>query len=145
MSDPARLADSVPPGFVDPRLGGFAGDLGPILRHDREGQVVSGFLVDARHCNPSGDCHGGWLSTFADVTMVRMARFGQAGMGQSGEGRWVTTALSLDFLRPVLVGDWVESDCLRLPAGARSCAVQGVARVRGVVVLRMNAAFRQIG
>lgn len=142
MADLTALAeacapDPVPAGFVDPRAGGFVGALGPILRHDRADQVVSGFVVAERHCNPFGICHGGWLSTFADVSMVRMAA--------NGEGRWVTAGLSVDFLKPVPLGAWVESDCLRLPQGARTCLVQGVARARGEVVLRMNATFRQIG
>ena len=133
----SETADPVPSGFVDPQVGGFVGALGPILRDDRADQVVSGFVVEPRHCNPFGVCHGGWLSTFADVTMARMAA--------SGEGRWVTAGLSVDFVKPVPLGVWVQSDCVRIRQGARTCLVQGVARARGEVVLRMNATFRQIG
>jgi uncharacterized protein (TIGR00369 family) len=142
MAEPAPIADAqsvdrIPQGFFDPEVGGFAGALGPILRSDQCEQVVSGFIVDARHCNPYGVCHGGWLSTFADVSMTRMA--------STGEGRWVTSNLSVDFIKPVPLGVWVQSDCMRLRHGERACLVQGVAHVGGEVVLRMNATFRRIG
>ncbi len=116
VADVEHLRDPIPEGFVDPRVGGFAGNLGPILRREREGGPVSGFLVETRHCNPYASCHGGWLSTFADIALVRVA--------DDGAGRWVTAGLLIDFLRPVPLGAWVESDCIRLPQGARSCTVR---------------------
>jgi uncharacterized protein (TIGR00369 family) len=122
--------------FVDPEVSGFVGNLGPVLRADRSGQVVSGFFVEERHCNPSLTCHGGWLCTFADVAMVREA-------ARQG-GRWVTAGISVDFLSPVKLGSWVESDCVTIPVGSRTCLVQGVARVDGIPVLRMNGNFRRV-
>ncbi|MDP3676315.1 MAG: PaaI family thioesterase [Novosphingobium sp.] len=97
---------------------------------------MSGFFVEQRHCNPADICHGGWLSTFADVAMVRQA-------GRDG-GRWVTAGLAVDFLRPVPLGSWIESDCAVPSRGSRTCIVQGVARTGGEPVLRMNATFRRV-
>lgn len=141
ISDPVNAgtdADPLQPGpdFFDPQVKGFVGNLGPVLRAERADKIVSGFHVEERHCNPFQMCHGGWLCTFADVAMVREA-------ARQG-GRWVTAGISVDFLAPVRLGSWVESDCAVLPAGSRTCIVQGVARVDGVPVLRMNGTFRRI-
>ena len=127
----------VPPqGFVDPAIGGFVGTLGPIYRCDEGGASHSGFYVEVRHCNPSGICHGGWLSTFADVAMVRQA--GQPGMGA------LTLGMSLDFLEAVPEGAWVESRCETVRISGRTVHVHGIATVDGRSVLRMNGTFRLI-
>lgn len=128
--------DTIPDGFFDPNVAGFVGNLGPIYRMDRDGHVLSGFVVEERHCNPSGSCHGGWLSTFADVSLAR-----EAGQGSDGV---VTMSMAIDFLRPVREGHWVESRCEVVRKTATTCFVHGIATAAGETVLRMNAIFRQI-
>ncbi|MBK6799931.1 MAG: PaaI family thioesterase [Novosphingobium sp.] len=99
------------------------------------GHAVSGFFVEERHCNPRGICHGGWLSTFADIAMVRQATVNRA------HGA-LTISMAVDFLEAVPLGSWVESRCEIVREADRIVHVQGVALVDGRAVLRMNGTFR---
>jgi uncharacterized protein (TIGR00369 family) len=128
------MQDGVPEGFIDPRIGGFVGDLGPVYRHDCDGHVRSGFFVRQAHCNPADICHGGWLSTFADVSLVR-----QAGLTASP---LVTISLAVDFLDAVQIGEWVESRCEIVRRTNSMVFAQGTAHAKGRAVLRMNGIFR---
>ncbi|RYE50763.1 MAG: PaaI family thioesterase, partial [Hyphomicrobiales bacterium] len=40
---------------------------GPMFARHGAGRVDLGFRVEERHCNIWKNCHGGWLSTLADV------------------------------------------------------------------------------
>jgi acyl-coenzyme A thioesterase PaaI-like protein len=125
---------TLPEGFVDPENGGFTGNIGPIFQQKTEGQVHSGFHVEQRHCNPQAICHGGWLSTFADVALVRQ--------GSLIAQPLVTISLTVDFIGAAHLGEWVESRC-EIASHTRSMVfVQGTATANGRAALRMNAIFR---
>jgi uncharacterized protein (TIGR00369 family) len=99
-------AGDAPAGFRPLTLGGsdeFLGIVGP-LHGKREGtEMVLGFRVERRHCNPIGICHGGMLSTFADMTMAVGANVA------ARIGRFLpTVSLASDFLAPAPLGSWVE-------------------------------------
>lgn len=125
----------IPEGFFDPQLRGFVAHNGIIWRRNDPGHAVSGFYVEERHCNPRGICHGGWLSTFADIAMVRQATVGRAGGA-------LTINMAVDFLEAVPLGAWIESRCETVRDTGTIVHVQGVALVEGRVVLRMNGTFR---
>jgi acyl-coenzyme A thioesterase PaaI-like protein len=125
---------SIPDGFSDPTVSGFAGNNGPIYRREIEGNVLSGFLVEQRHCNPQRTCHGGWLSTFADVGQVRQGRLVASPL--------VTISLTVDYLDAAQLGEWVESRC-EVARHTRSMVfLQEMASANGRPVLRMNGTFR---
>ena len=130
-AEPRKL----PEGFFDPQLRGFVAHNGTIWRRNDPGHAVSGFYVEEHHCNPRGICHGGWLSTFADIAMVRQATVNRA------HGA-LTMSMAVDFLEAVPLGSWVESRCEIVREADRIVHVQGVALVDGRPVLRMNGTFR---
>ena len=124
-------------GFTDPQVGGFAAAMGPILQRIEDGQSIAGFVVETRHCNPSGTCHGGWLSTFADVTLARQAHL-DLGAGASLR----TVSLTVDFLDAARPSEWVEGRARLMRATGTLAFLEGEARVGTRAVLRMNAIFR---
>jgi acyl-coenzyme A thioesterase PaaI-like protein len=130
------MEQTIPEGFVDPENGGFTGNIGPIYQHKSEGLVCSGFYVQQRHCNPQATCHGGWLSTFADVALVRQ--------GSLVASPLVTISLTVDFIDAALLGEWVESRCDVVSKTRSMVFVQGTASANGRPALRMNAIFRII-
>ena len=96
----------------------------------------AGFRVEARHCNPSGICHGGWLATFADVQLVRQA---VADLGADIGMR--TVSLTVDYLSGATLGEWVEGGARVVRATRTLAFVEGSAGVGDRPVLRMNAIF----
>ena len=64
---------TVPSGFKPVRAGGgfMAFNGPPYLFHEGDA-VKMGFHVEARHCNPMGNCHGGMLAAFADMLQRRL-------------------------------------------------------------------------
>jgi uncharacterized protein (TIGR00369 family) len=124
-------------GFEDPGVGGFVGHIGPIYRKQIGTRSIAGFRVEERHCNPSGICHGGWLSTFADVQLVR--QIGLAlNMGGSGLR---TVSLTVDFLSSAKLGEWVEGSAELIRATRSLAFAQGTARVGDRIIIRMNGIF----
>lgn len=129
-SDPT----AIPTDFEDPGVSGFVSFAGPILVKKTD-WTVAGFVVEARHCNPQGICHGGWLSTFADVQLVRSAiqKLDYSAVSVR------TISLAIDFLSPAIRGDWVEGQAEIVHRAKTMIFVQGIARVDDRAVLRMNA------
>jgi uncharacterized protein (TIGR00369 family) len=128
------MTQSLPEGFIDPGNGGFTGNIGPIFQRKTVDQVHSGFFVEQRHCNPQATCHGGWLSTFADVALVRQ--------GSLVASPLVTISLTVDFIDPAHLGEWVESRCEVASRTKSMVFVQGTATANGRPALRMNGIFR---
>jgi uncharacterized protein (TIGR00369 family) len=95
----------VPEGFAPyPNQGPYLEHVGPI--HVKEGvdEVVLGLRVEDRHLNHRGTVQGGLLSTFADFALGR----GIENDAQDDKDR-ATVSLTVDFLKPVKPGSWVES------------------------------------
>jgi len=97
---------STPEGFTRLRLpGSFVDVNGPFLARFAEGKLRLGIRLEGRHCNAEGICHGGMLATLADL---------QIAIGivvQSGLRAFLpTVSLSVDFVAPGRVGDWIEGE-----------------------------------
>ena len=142
---PGGGAPGVPDGFVPLALGGnpFVDSIGPLYGHRDEGlagRLVLGIRVERRHCSPSGFCHGGMLMSMADMLLVLGANL------QAGLDRFMSTvSLSADFLAPVPCDAWLEGrlDVLRTTRNLVFC--QGLFRVDGVAVLRVDGIAKPIG
>lgn len=138
-------APDVPEGFVRLVLGDnpFVDSVGPLWGHRDEGlagRLVMGLRVERRHCSPSGFCHGGMLMSMADMLLVLGANL------QTGLDRFMSTvSLSADFLAPVPQGAWLEGrlDVLRATRNLVFC--QGIYRVDGAPVLRVDGIVKPIG
>jgi acyl-coenzyme A thioesterase PaaI-like protein len=107
------IGDWAPVMLGDP----FADLAGPIHRlsmDSAEEPVRFGMLVEDRHCNRLGFCHGGLLATFLDIALG-------VGAIEAGGQDWggPTIHLGIDYLQGAPKGDWIESRFI-LEHGTRS-------------------------
>lgn len=133
---------SVPAGFRQLLLEqSFASANGPIFWRDdpADGGVLFGMRIDARHCNPLGKCHGGWIATFFDMVLPITGRFT---IPEFEERFLLTVTLNIDYLAPVERGDWLEGKGRVLKQTKRLVFVDGVLSVKGTNVARASTVLR---
>jgi uncharacterized protein (TIGR00369 family) len=119
----------------------FASANGPMFWRDdpADGGVAFGMFIDARHCNPLGKCHGGWIATYFDMVLPITGRF----TIPEYEGHFLLTVnLNIDYLAPVEEGDWLEGKARVLKKTKRLVFVEGVLTVKGEIVARANTVLR---
>ena len=81
---------------------GFGRQIGPLYeRRARPGEATLGFRVEEHHTNGMANCHGGMLTSFADMAWGRVISVERSHF-------WVTVRLTCDFLSAAHLGDWVE-------------------------------------
>ncbi len=99
------LPDNPPEGFraLD-AVGNFDLMLGRVYVRMDGDEMVMGFRVSPRHINAHNTCHGGMLASFAD--MLAYASRVQGGLRDVSVP---TVTLSLEYLIPVVLGQWVEA------------------------------------
>jgi uncharacterized protein (TIGR00369 family) len=95
---------SIPSGFRELKEAiGFAAANGPWFEKIDNGRAIRGFLPGPLHANALGIVHGGMLAAFLDSAM------GTA-VWHTLKRRAVTLRLSLDYLGPARVGDWLQAE-----------------------------------
>jgi uncharacterized protein (TIGR00369 family) len=94
---------SIPPGFTPVATAGFAEANGPWFEKIENDRVVRGFMPEKRHANSLGIVHGGMLAAFLDSAMGTAVFHGL-------QRRAVTLKLSLDFVGPARVGQWLQAE-----------------------------------
>jgi uncharacterized protein (TIGR00369 family) len=95
---------SVPPGFRElTEVAGFAAVNGPWFEKTEGGRAIRGFRPGPQHANALGIVHGGMLAAFLDSAM------GTAVFHTLGR-RAVTLKLSIDYLGPGRIGDWLQAE-----------------------------------
>ena len=95
---------SIPPGFRELKEAtGFAAANGPWFEKIEDGRVIRGFRPGPEHANGLGIVHGGMLAAFLDLAM------GTA-VFHTLQRRAVTLRLSLDYLGPGRLGDWLQAE-----------------------------------
>ena len=100
MSRPVEI----PPGFRElTESSGFAGANGPWYEKVEGGRLVRGFRPGPQHANSLGIVHGGMLAAFLDSAM------GTA-VFHALDRKAVTMRLSLDYLGPGRIGDWLQAE-----------------------------------
>ena len=132
----------IPAGFVAlnlSRVDGFMGINGPLyLRHEGL-QVQVGLRVQARHCNPMGNCHGGMLATFADMLLPLTIHRKSAEIGM----RFLPTiSLQLDYLAPAPLGSWVQGEAEVLRVTRNLVFAQGLVMADGTPAVRLSGIFK---
>lgn len=138
---PAPSRPDVPPGFRPLRLDdGFMGHNGPLYarRDSVNGQTVFGFRVMPHLCNRAAICHGGWLSSAMDTILPLTARLDGGVPGNF----LFTVQLSLDFVEPAKLGDWVEGRAEVLRRTKRMVFIQGLLDLGGSTCVRGSGIFR---
>jgi uncharacterized protein (TIGR00369 family) len=95
----------IPSGFeLFENQGPYLEHIGPVYASEQDGRPVFGLRAEERHLNHRGTVQGGLLSTLADFAL------GRAIEADAEDGRdRATVSLTVDFLRPANVGDWIES------------------------------------
>ena len=96
-----------------------------------------GFRVQKQHTNGVDVCHGGMLATFLDLSMAR-------GLLATGglDINVPTVSLTMDFIGPGRLGDWVESRVAVLHRTRRTAFVQATLAVGETLLIRGSAVFR---
>jgi acyl-coenzyme A thioesterase 13 len=95
----------VPDGFTPfENQGPYLEFVGPIHVRERDDALTLGLRAEERHANHRGTVQGGLLSTFADFALGRAIEAD----ADDGHDR-ATVSLTVDFLKPAMPGDWIES------------------------------------
>jgi uncharacterized protein (TIGR00369 family) len=93
----------IPKGFHElPEASGFSAANGPWFEKIENGRAIRGFLPGPQHANALGIVHGGMLAAFLDAAMG-------LSVWQTLQRRAVTLTLTLDYLGPARLGDWLEA------------------------------------
>lgn len=117
---------------------GFTATFGPVhFRETDDDHLLLGFRCGPRHVNPAGFCHGGALAAFADYAAL-------GAQYRIGFDRIVvpTVTLSIDFLRTVRQGDWLEGRTEVTMLTGKMCFTSFVVRVEGEPVLSSRGIFK---
>jgi uncharacterized protein (TIGR00369 family) len=122
------------------RLSPFNALVGPLYER-REGEAVSiGLLIEPKHSNSRGICHGGVLATLADLAL------GYAMLAKSGDkGGFVTAHLAVDYAGAARPGDWVESRAEIQRVGTRLAFANCYLLVGDKPIVRASAIFARDG
>ncbi|WP_158595828.1 PaaI family thioesterase [Oleomonas cavernae] len=132
------LPDDPPHGFRPiPIDGGFAQVFGTVYGRIDGARLLLGFRCGRRHLNPSGNCHGGALASFADL----QAFGAQHAIGYDTHIE-PTINLDIDYLAPVRPGDWVEAETTVLKTTGRMLFSSMLAKVDLSPVFHAKAIFR---
>ena len=132
------VPDDPPDGYKPLPTGlGFMQLLGPIYCRLQDRQLTLGMRISPRHLNPMRTSHGGLLATFADMQSL-VAQCEGSAIGRSTP----TVTLSVDYLAPVLLGDWLEGDATLLRATRKLLFTQLLAKVGERPVFRSSGIFK---
>lgn len=127
-----------PEGFVRSEARGpFSTHNGPYFHRpaSEDGTVGQAFYALPRHANGIGLVHGGMLSAFMDGVLAQAVGRGTGLVG-------VTIHLSVDFLHMAREGDWIVGEARMTRATKDVAFAEGVARARGVDVVRASGIFK---
>ena len=131
----------VPAGFaVLPEQGSYLEHVGPLhVREDDDGPAF-GLRVEERHRNARGSVQGGLLATLADVALSR----GILAEADDERGR-ATVSLTVDYLAPAQVGDWLEARTRVERVGGSLAFADCSVTAQDRQVVRARAVFVAVG
>ncbi|HYD05366.1 MAG TPA: PaaI family thioesterase [Reyranella sp.] len=110
---------SVPPGFRPlAQTSGFAEVNGPWFEKIEGDRLIRGFRPGPQHSNSHGIVHGGMLATFLDSVM------GSTVLHRL-DRRCVTVRLTIDYLLPARIGDWLQGEAELLGHDEHVAQVRG--------------------
>ncbi|WP_238366912.1 PaaI family thioesterase [Mesobacterium pallidum] len=137
-----RETDPAPPeGFhrIGDR-GGYDLLIGPFFGKMEDGHMILAFRCAERHVNGRGVCHGGMMASLAD-----QAAYAVRVSGGVVDHSLVTVSLTIEFLRPVDRGDWVEVRTRANKHGRTLHFAQFTGTVGDRAVLQASAVFMEAG
>ena len=110
---------SIPPGFRKlTEASGFAAANGPWFEKVEGSRLIRAFRPGLQHANAHGIVHGGMLAAFLDSAMGST-------VSHVLQRRSVTVRLTIDYLMPGRVGDWLQAEAEVLGHDAQVAQVRG--------------------
>lgn len=101
--------------------------------------VVIGLRAAEAHTNSRGFVHGGLISALADNAMGLSCV-----QALGGQDSMVTVSLTVDFVGPAAVGQWIAFDTTYVKTGGTLCFAQAFVTADGEPCARANAVFRVV-
>jgi len=125
---------AIPEGFVPfPINIGFVDLIGPLYMKPADPEGVIGFLVEDKHVNPVGICHGGMLMAVADMAV------GFASLTESGRKVFPPSINNtFDFLAVGKLGDWLETKVTFVKTTGSMGFADGIIHSNGDPIVRFN-------
>ena len=108
----------------------------PIYSKRTDKAVIIGLRLAPPHTNSRGMAHGGLITSLADNAMGL-----SCGHVLGGGTRLVTASLSIDFIGPAQVGQWLQVETDVIKTGRSLCFAQSLVMVDGVPCARASASF----
>ena len=131
------MAD-IPEGFAPhPRRSALTAPWEPIYAHHTADAIILALRAGTAHTNSRGFVHGGLMCALADNAMGL-----SCGMAMPQTGGLVTVSLSIDFLSPAKIGQWLSFNTSFVKRGGTLCFVQCFVQADNTVCARANATFR---
>ena len=110
---------SIPSGFRELKEAiGFAAANGPWFEKVEGSRLIRAFRPGPQHANAHGIVHGGMLAAFLDSAMGST-------VSHVLQRRSVTVRLTIDYLMPGRVGDWLQAEAEVLGHVAQVAQVRG--------------------
>ena len=111
----------------------------PLYRRISGDAMILGLRAGPAHTNSRGFVHGGLISALADNAMgLSCSRV------LGGDTRLVTANLTVDFLGPAQIGQWLEFDTVFVKPGGTLCFTQAFVTADGQPCARANAVFKTV-
>ncbi len=133
------IPDEPPEGFTALPTGtGFNQYIGPLYGKVIDGTLRLGMRIGRRHINPHQTCHGGILASFADMQLY----VSQQKEPELRHALMPTINMTLDYLAPVVVGDWLEGHTSILRVTKVVLFQQTLAMVGDNPVFRSSCVYR---
>ncbi len=126
--------DKVPEGFERvPEGFGYTDSLQPVYRRVDGTDVSFGLVIQARHGNSMGICHGGVLMTLADMTATSGCNVARGDLVGNP-----TLSLNVDFVSAARQGQWIQADAEQVSLKRRFGFCSGHIRNSSGIVARFN-------
>lgn len=97
-----------PPGFValpERYRQSFIGHIGPFMsRREADGVRSIGLFLEARHCNPFGESHGGFLTALADFACAYVLLD-----ADDPQPSVVTIQIGVQMISSARLGEWLTA------------------------------------
>jgi uncharacterized protein (TIGR00369 family) len=138
----SEIPDDPPAGFEPIPMGtGFNVFFGPMYGKLVDGRLRLGMRIGRRHINPHETCHGGVLASFADMQVYSSQQ-------REPELRHMllpTISMTLDYISPAVLGDWLEAESTLLRKTKATLFQQTLATVGDRIVLRASGIYKMSG
>jgi uncharacterized protein (TIGR00369 family) len=108
----------------------------PIYSKRTADAIIIGLRLAQPHTNSRGLAHGGLITSLADNAMGL-----SCGVKLGDSSRLVTVGLSIDFLGPAQVGQWLQVETEVIRTGRTLCVAQCFVTADAVRCARANATF----